>query len=58
MRITWPDRTSVEVGFMSRGAGKSQVGLVHAKLPDRAAVTQKKDYWAERLAELGKLLQG
>src|SRR5215208_4356696 len=28
MRITWPDRTSVEVGFMSRGAGKSQVGLV------------------------------
>jgi hypothetical protein len=57
MRITWPDRTSVEVGFLSRGARKSQVGLVHAKLPDRAAVTKKKEYWAERLAELGKLLQ-
>jgi hypothetical protein len=57
MRITWPDRTSVEVGFLSRGAQKSQVGLVHAKLPDRAAVTKKKEYWAERLAELGKLLQ-
>lgn len=56
MRITWPDRTSVEVGFMSRGVGKSQVGLVHTKLPDRAAVTGKKEYWAERLAELGKLL--
>jgi hypothetical protein len=58
MRITWPDRTSVEVGFMSRGAGKSQVALVHTKLPDLAAVTRKKEYWAERLAELGRLLQG
>jgi uncharacterized protein YndB with AHSA1/START domain len=57
MRITWPDRTSVEVGFMSRGDGKSQVSLVHTKLPDRAAVTEKKEYWAQRLAELGKLLQ-
>jgi hypothetical protein len=57
MRITWPDRTSVEVGFLSRGARKSQVGLVHAKLPDHAAVTEKKEYWAKRLAELGKLLQ-
>ncbi len=57
MRITWPDRTSVEVGFMSRGAGKSQVALVHTKLPDRAAVTGRKEYWAERLTELGKLLK-
>jgi hypothetical protein len=57
MRIIWPDRTSVEVGFMSRGAGKSQVALVHTKLPDRAAVTGRKEYWAERLTELGKLLK-
>jgi uncharacterized protein YndB with AHSA1/START domain len=58
MRITWPDRTSVVVGFTSRGAGKSQVSLVHEKLPDRAAVSRMKEYWSERLAELGKLLQG
>jgi hypothetical protein len=57
MRITWPDRTSVEVGFMSRAAGKSQVALVHTKLPDSAAATQKKEYWAERLTALGKLLK-
>ena len=57
MRITWPDRTSVVVGFTSRGAGKSQVSLVHDKLPDRATVTEKKEYWSERLKELGKLLQ-
>jgi uncharacterized protein YndB with AHSA1/START domain len=58
MRITWPDRTSVVVGFTSRGGGKSQVSLVHEKLPDRAAVSRMKEYWSERLAELGKLLQG
>jgi hypothetical protein len=58
MRITWPDRTSVVVGFTSRGAGKSQVSLVHEKLPDRAAVSRMKEYWSERLAELGRLLQG
>ena len=58
MRISWPDRTSVAVGFTTRGAGKSQVSLVHEKLPDRAAVSRMKEYWSERLAELGKLLQG
>jgi uncharacterized protein YndB with AHSA1/START domain len=57
MRISWPDRTSVAVGFTTRGAGKSQVSLVHEKLPDRAAVSRMKEYWSERLAELGKLLQ-
>lgn len=58
MRITWPDRTSVVVGFTSRGGGKSQVSLVHEKLPDRAAVSRMKEYWSDRLAELGELLQG
>jgi uncharacterized protein YndB with AHSA1/START domain len=56
MRITWPDGTSVEVLFTSRGAGKSQVALAHTKLPDRAAVTEKKEYWGERLTQLEKLL--
>jgi hypothetical protein len=58
MRITWPDRTSVVVGFTSRGSMKSQVALSHEKLPDPASVTRMKEYWSERLAELGKLLQG
>jgi hypothetical protein len=58
MRITWPDRTSVVVGFTSRGGGKSQVSLVHEKLPDRAAVSRMKEYWSERLAGLGKHFQG
>ena len=56
MRITWPDRTSVEVGFTSRAAGKSQVALAHTKLPDRAAVTRVKQYWSERFGALEEIL--
>ena len=58
MRITWPDRTSVEVGFMSKGTAKSQVALAHTKLPDRAAQARVKQYWGERLDALGELLSG
>ena len=56
MRITWPDRTSVVVGFESRGAGKSQVAIQHGKLADRAAAARMKQYWAERLGALGEVL--
>jgi hypothetical protein len=56
MRITWPDRTSVEVGFTSKGPAKSQVALSHVKLPDRAAQTRVKQYWADRLDALKEIL--
>jgi uncharacterized protein YndB with AHSA1/START domain len=56
MRITWPDRTSVEVGFMRKAPGKSQVALQQAKLPDRDSATRMKQYWTERLDALQDLL--
>jgi hypothetical protein len=56
MRIIWPDETSIAVGFLSKGAGKSQVAIQHEKLPDQAAATRSKEYWAERLDLLGQLL--
>ena len=56
MRITWPDRTSLEVGFMSKGPGKSQVALQHGKLPDRGAAASMKLYWTERLQALQHVL--
>ena len=56
MRITWPDGTSLEVGFMSKGTSKSQVALQHVRLPDRTAATRMKEYWAERLAALEQVL--
>jgi hypothetical protein len=57
MRITWPDETSVVVGFLSKGPGKSQVAIQHEKLPDQAAATRSKQYWAERLDLLGQVLE-
>jgi hypothetical protein len=56
MRITWPDRTSLEVGFMAKGDSKSQVALQHTKLPEKAAATQMKQFWAERFDELAGIL--
>jgi hypothetical protein len=58
MRITWPDRTLVVVGFTRRGPTKSQVALQHGKLPDQPTATRLKAYWTERLAELAAILPG
>jgi hypothetical protein len=56
MRMTWPDRTSVEVWFLGKGPRKSQVALAHQKLPDRAAVDHMKQYWTGRLEILKQVL--
>ena len=56
MRVTWPDRTSVEIGFFGKGAAKSQVAVQHSKLPDHAAATRLKQYWTDRLTALGEVL--
>ena len=57
MRITWPDGTSVEVGFTGRGAAKSQVAVQHTRLPDQTAVSRMKQFWSERLAALEEVLE-
>src|SRR5437867_8030677 len=56
MRITWPDGTSVQLGFLKKGVRKSAVAVQHTKLPDRAAATKMKAFWEERLAALGAVL--
>ena len=56
MRITWPDRTSVVVGFEAKSPAKSLVAIQHAKLPDRASSTRMKQYWADRLGVLNDML--
>jgi hypothetical protein len=56
MRITWPDDTSVEVYYVSKGAAKSQIVVQHGKLPDKAAADRMKTYWADRLAALEEVL--
>jgi len=50
MRITWVDqKTSLEVGFMDKGAGKSQVVVQHSKLPDDKSAAKMKTYWGKAL---------
>jgi hypothetical protein len=54
MRLGWPDGTIVAVWFVPKGPSKSSVALAHQKLPDREAADRLKQYWAEKLEELGK----
>ena len=56
MRITWPDQTSVQLGFIGKGPAKSQVAVQHGRLVDRAAATKMKAFWEERLQALGQVL--
>lgn len=56
MRITWPDRTSVVVGFERKGPAKSLVAIQHGRLSDLASSARMKEYWAGRLGALKDML--
>jgi hypothetical protein len=56
MRITWPDGTSVEVGFMAKGDAKSAVAVAHTKLPEKEAADRLKTYWSERFDQLAEVV--
>ena len=58
MRISWPDGTSVAVGFLAKGSAKSQVAIQHEKLADKATAERMKAYWTDRLDALGGMLVG
>jgi hypothetical protein len=56
-RFDWEDgSTRVVVGFTPKDPGKSQVSVVHRRLPDAAAAERSKSYWRERLVALKELL--
>jgi hypothetical protein len=58
MRVTWSDgKTSLEIGFYSKGEDKSQVAVQHSKLPDAKASAKMKKYWGEALDRLRKTLE-
>lgn len=56
MRISWPDGTSVHAYFTDKGPEKSSVAVQHVELATKEALGEHKEYWAERLSDLGKLL--
>ena len=58
MRITWPDGTSVELWFQSKGEEKAIVSVQHTQLASKADQEARKRFWGERLSALGDLLTG
>jgi hypothetical protein len=57
-RFDWPgDGSVVVVGFTAKGADKTQLALVHEKLPDSQAAERMKAFWRERLGVLKGLLE-
>jgi hypothetical protein len=56
MRIRWDDSTAVDVSFIARGKGKSQVAVQHRKLSTRSDAERMKAFWAERLEALAAVV--
>jgi uncharacterized protein YndB with AHSA1/START domain len=56
MRITWPDDTSVQIGFLAKGVAKSVVAIQHEKLPDKAAAEAMKKMWSEYFDRLAQIV--
>lgn len=52
MRITWPDKSSIEVNFYAKGAAKSQVAVQHSKLKGENDVSKSKKYWSRALDKM------
>jgi hypothetical protein len=58
IRANWEDgSTRLVILFSARGGSKSQVALVHERLPDAATAEQLKPWWRERVAALKRLLE-
>jgi hypothetical protein len=58
IRANWEDgSTRLVILFTAHGESKSQVALVHERLPDAATAEQLKPWWRERVAALKRLLE-
>jgi hypothetical protein len=58
LRANWEDgSTRLVVGFTARGDAKSQVALVHERVPDAGTADKLKAFWRERMAALKELLE-
>jgi hypothetical protein len=58
IRANWDDgSTRLVVDFTAKGEAKSQVALVHERVPDAEAAAQLKTWWRERVAVLKEVLE-
>jgi len=56
VRMRWPDGSAVDIGFVSKGDGKSQVAVGHTKLPSQAEAARMKTFWSGKLAAVTALV--
>jgi uncharacterized protein YndB with AHSA1/START domain len=58
IRANWDDgSTRLVIAFTARGEAKSQVALVHERVPDAGTADKLKAFWRERMAALKQLLE-
>ena len=58
IRANWEDgSTRLVISFTARGEAKSQVALVHERIPDAPTADKLKAYWRERVAVLKQVLE-
>jgi hypothetical protein len=58
IRANWDDgSTLLVVGFTARGESKSQVSLIHQRIPDAETAAKLKSWWRDRMAALKQLLE-
>jgi uncharacterized protein YndB with AHSA1/START domain len=58
LRMTWKDgKTSLQISFLGKGDGKSQVVVQHSKLPDAKAAAKMKTYWGKALDRLREVVE-
>jgi hypothetical protein len=58
VRADWDDgSTRLVVNFTARGDAKSQVALVHERIPDAETAAGLKAFWRERVAVLKQVLE-
>ena len=57
LRLDWPDHTTVEIYFWSKGERRSQVNVMHRHLADAAEVAEKKAFWSSALDRLQAALE-
>jgi len=58
IRANWDDgSTRLVIAFTARGDAKSQVALVHERVPDAEAAEAMKAYWRERVKELIRVME-
>ena len=58
VRMAWKDgKTSLQISFLGKGDGKSQVVVQHSKLPDAKAAAKMKSYWGKALDRLREVVE-